>query len=123
VSCCCEDALLVRQGDDVSFDVAVLDGAGDPYDLSTVLGIFCVLHGCAGPTDVTITKTLGAGIVVVAPASGGVFTVTLTRVDTASMKAGTVYELEIRLQVASGDVVTIYEGDAAIEPQLSDLGV
>lgn len=115
-------ALLVRQGDDVLFDVDVVDGTGAPYDLSTVLGIYCILQGCGGPNDVTIKKTLGAGIAVQAPASAGVFTVTLSRADTESMMI-TVYPLEIRLQLSDGTVVTIFEGDAAVEPQTVSLGI
>ena len=115
---CPDPDLYIRQGDDVTFSVAVVDDAGDPYDLSTILGASCVVKGSYGTADITLTKTLGAGITVTAPGTLGELTVTLTRVNTATLKAGTQYALEMKLQLADSSVVTIVEGTAEVQPQL-----
>jgi hypothetical protein len=118
MSCHDHPDLYIRQGDDVTFSVSVVDSSAVPYDLGTVLDISCVLKGSFGLFDVTISKHLGHGITVQAPSTLGVFDVALDVADTTSMKAGTRYGLECKMKLADSTIVTVFEGSAEVQGQL-----
>ena len=109
--------ITFRQGDDVAFSVAVVDDSGDPFSLSTVLGLFANFVGTYGKSDTTLALSLGSGITVSSPASAGIFSVAMTKAQTATFLP-LLYNMEIRIELASGSIETLLEGVAEVSGQI-----
>ena len=114
------DDIWVRQGDDVGFEVAITDDAGDPFDLSGILNAWFSMRREQDPVNVQVPVSCsvsGGGIVVSVPASLGVLTVALTREQTSAMYCG-VWDTEVRLKQGDGSIETALEGYARVIPQV-----
>jgi hypothetical protein len=101
--------ITIKQGDDISRRLTITDSAGAAVDLTGATLTFH-LRRLGGAADV-----LGAALTVESPATAGIATLVLTKVETAALTGDLVYQYEIEATDASGKVSTPVEGYCLIE--------
>jgi len=104
----------IWSGNDVVLNATIGDGAGGVKDLTGALAIIWVLAKAEGGTPI-LTRDLGAGIAVTAPATLGKFVVTLTPTETEALVGkGKVYYHECRVTDSAGKKSTVFWGSATV---------
>lgn len=101
-----QDATFV-QGDTQYFDVSVVDGSGNPVDLTNATIEYTLAH-----KDTTISKSPDSGITVT-DAVNGEFEILLDPADTSDIKGVGAHQVEIT--DGDGDVATVFAGTVSIK--------
>jgi len=98
-------ATIRNTGDTKYLDGTVVDSLGVAVNI-TGAAISYIIYD--GKQTALITKTIGAGVVITNGA-GGLYTITLAAVDTATFASGKQYMEKCTMTLA-GDVGTLFEG-------------
>jgi hypothetical protein len=109
--------LSMTRGDTQTFTLTLVDGSGDPLDLTDVALTFTAKRRYSdSDDDAVIRKTVDDGIVVDEDPTTGLATVTIDPPDTSSLTARS---LVWDIQVDDGDVRTPLSGRLAIQPDVT----
>ena len=112
------EAPLYIAGDYLELVVTILDGDGEPVDISGILAArYVITKAGAGDYPIgsaLVSKALGSGIAITNGAAG-VLTVTIANGDTGALVGGYRHELEIT--DADGRVSTVLLGRVVITAQ------
>jgi len=104
----------VVQGEDKTITVTIKDEDGNVYDLSSVTAVTAEITNNTAPC---VSKTLGSGVTILAPANCGKLQIVLDTTDTADLEVPTA-SLELTLDEGGTESIVQFENAITVSEKI-----